>query len=100
MKLTKKTLMKLVEEVLNEQPPAPAAKPPAGGGEEDKPKKLKTDIPDSPFEPDVSKVVSILKKVLDRWKTKEYMSDKHRWQEYYKDILKVVKFLDGDDNGI
>ena len=99
IKLTKKTLIRLVEEVLNEQPPN--QQPPAkGGGEEETEKKLKIDIPDTPFEPDVQQIKDKLKQTLKQWEEKQYMSDKHRWQEYYKDILKVVKFLDGDDNGI
>ena len=41
-------------------------KPPAGGGggEDTKPKKLKIDIPDSPFEPDINQVKDRLKQFL------------------------------------
>ena len=79
--------------IKEEDPPA------AGGGEEEKPpepQKLKIDIPDSPFEPDVSQIKDQLKHVLKQWQVKQYMSDKHRWQEYYKDIFKLVKHLEGD----
>ena len=73
--------------------------PPAAGGGEEKPpepQKLKIDIPDSPFEPDVSQIKDQLKHVLKQWQVKQYMSDEHRWKEYYKDILKLVKHLDGE----
>ena len=72
--------------------------PPAGGGEDKppEPKKLKIDIPDSPFEPDVNQIKNQLKHILKQWEVKQYMSDKHRWQEYYRDIFKLVKHLDGD----
>ena len=79
---------------LNEQPT-----PPASGKEGDnapKPQKLKIDIPQTPFEPDVNQVKDELKKILKQWEVKQYPSDQHRWREYYKDILRVVKTLDGD----
>ena len=96
MKLTKKALKKLVEEVLNEQPPQqPASKPPEGGAE-DEPKPLKIDIPETPFEPDSTQIKDELKKILKKWKVKEYPSDKHRWVGYNKDIAKLVKALDGE----
>ena len=79
---------------LNEQPPQPSAQ-----DKEDKstePQKLKIDIPDSPFEPDVSQIKDQLKHVLKQWQVKQYMSDEHRWKEYYKDILKLVNHLSGD----
>ena len=59
-------------------------------------KELKIDIPDSPFEPDASQITTKLKDMLKQWETTPYMSDKHRWQEYYKDIAKLVKQLTGD----
>jgi hypothetical protein len=98
VKLTKKVLISLVEEVLNEQPPQPPKPSPAagGGGEEDKPKKLKIDIPDTPFEPDVSQIKDKLKHTLKQWEEKQYPSDEYRWKSYYKDILKLVRHLDGD----
>ena len=73
-------------------------KPPAGGGEDKpaEPKKLKIDIPDTPFEPDVSQVKDRLKQLLKQWKTQEYASDEIRWKLYYKDILKLVNKLDGE----
>ena len=85
---------KFVHRRLNEADP-----PPAGGGEEEKPpepQKLKIDIPDTPFEPDVSQIKDRLKHILKQWQVKQYMSDKHRWKEYYKDILKLVNHLNGD----
>ena len=72
-------------------------KPPTSGDDgPPKPEKLKIDIPDSPFEPDVSQIKDQLKHVLKQWQVKQYMSDEHRWKEYYKDILKLVKHLDGE----
>ena len=71
--------------------------PPAGGGEEEsKPKKLKIDIPDSPFEPDINQVKDRLKQILKQWKVQQYPSDEIRWKMYYKDLLKLVSQLDGD----
>ena len=93
MKLTKKTLRRLVEEVLNEQPPN--QKPPEGG-QAPKPKKIKTDIPETPFEPDVNQVKDRLKHILKTWETKQYPSDEIRWKLYYKDILRLVRHLEGD----
>ena len=74
-----------------------AEPPPAGGGEEPtKPKKLKIDIPDSPFEPDVNQIKDKLKQILKQWKVQQYPSDEIRWKMYYKDLLKLVSQLDGD----
>ena len=73
--------------------------PPAAGGGEEKPpepQKLKIDIPDSPFEPDVNQIKDKLKHTLKQWQVKQYMSDKHRWKDYYKDIQKIVNYLDGE----
>ena len=101
MKLNRTILRKLVEEVLNEQPPMPPKKkkpqpPQGGGGEGETSKELKIDIPDSPFNPDIGQVTSQLKDILKQWKVKEYPSDKHRWVEYYKDIVKFVQQIQGD----
>ena len=84
---------KFVHRRLNEAEP-----PPAGGGEEKppEPQKLKIDIPDSPFEPDVNQIKDKLKQILKQWKVKEYPSDEIRWKLYYKDILKLVNHLEGD----
>ena len=63
--------------------------PPAGG--EDKPpepKKLKIDIPDSPFEPDVNQVKDRLKQILQNWKKFGKANP--------NDIVTLIKFLDGD----
>ena len=101
MKLNRTILRKLVEEVLNEQPPAPPKKKPPqppqdGGGEGETSKELKIDIPDSPFNPDIGQVVSQLKDILKQWKVKQYPSDKHRWVEYHKDIVKLVQQIQGE----
>ena len=84
----------LNEKFIKEEDP-----PDAGGGEEEKPpepQKLKIDIPETPFEPDVNQVKDRLKQILKQWQVKQYMSDEHRWKEYYKDIVKLVKHLEGD----
>ena len=80
---------------LDEAPPQPPAQ---GGGEEkpSEPQKLKIDIPDSPFEPDVGQVKDRLKQILKQWQVKEYPSDEIRWKMYYKDILKLVNHLEGN----
>ena len=56
-----------------------------GGGEEKppEPQKLKIDIPDTPFEVDIQQVKDKLKQILKQWQVKNYMSDAHRWKEYY-----------------
>ena len=73
-------------------------KPPAGGGEDKppKPQKLKIDIPDTPFEPDINQVKDRLKQILKQWQVKEYPSDEYRWKSYYKDVQKLVNHLDGE----
>ena len=102
MKLTKQKIKEIIiEELLNEQPPMPPKKKPpqppqGGGGEGETSKELKIDIPDSPFNPDIGQVVSQIKDILKQWKVKEYPSDKHRWVEYYKDIVKLVQQIQGD----
>ena len=86
-----------LKKLLMEQPPQPPQKKPEGGGDEaPKPQKLKIDIPQTPFEPDVNQLKDELKKILKQWEIKQYPSDQHRWKEYYKDILRVVRTLDGD----
>ena len=74
------------------------ADPPPAGGEDKppEPQKLKIDIPDTPFEPDISQVKDRLKQILKQWQVKEYPSDEIRWKLYYKDILKLVNHLEGD----
>ena len=84
---------KFVHRRLNEaDPPQPA------GGEDKppKPQKLKIDISDSPFEPDVNQIKDKLKQMLKQWKVQQYPSDEIRWKMYYKDLLKIVSQLDGD----
>ena len=74
-------------------------KPPAQGGGEEKPpepQKLKIDIPDSPFEPDVNQIKDRLKQILKQWQVGEYPSDEYRWKSYFKDVQKLVNHLDGD----
>ena len=70
---------------LTEQPgpPKPTQK---GGGEEETEKKLKIDIPSSPFNPDASQITSELIKILKQWEIKEYPSDEIRWKLYFKEI--------------
>ena len=76
---------KFVHRRLNEAEP-----PPAGGGEDKppEPQKLKIDIPDSPFEPDVNQIKDRLKQILKNW------------QKFGKanpnDIVNLIKHLDGD----
>ena len=67
------------------------ADPPPAGGEEEKPpepQKLKIDIPDTPFEPDVNQVKDRLKQILKNW------------QKFGKanpnDIVTLIKYLDGE----
>ena len=85
---------KFVHRRLHEADPP---QPPAGGGEEEsKPKKLKIDIPDTPFEPDISQVKDRLKQILKQWATNQYPNDRVRWNDYFHDIEKLVKVLDGD----
>ena len=74
-------------------PPKPPA---AGGGEDTEPKKLKIDIPDSPFEPDINQLKDHLKNTLKQWGVKQYPSDEYRWKSYYKDVQKLVNYLGGD----
>ena len=64
--------------------------PPAGGGEEKpaEPKKLKIDIPDSPFEPDINQVKDRLKQILKQWKI--------AGKSNAGDIIKLVNYLDGE----
>ena len=63
--------------------------PPAGGGEEEsKPKKLKIDIPDTPFEPDINQVKDRLKQILKQWQKTGVTNP--------KDIVTLLKVLDGD----
>ena len=88
---------KFVHRRLHEADPP---KPPAGGGgEEEKPpepQKLKIDIPDTPFEPDINQVKDRLKQILKQWATNQYPNDRVRWNDYFHDIEKLVKVLDGD----
>ena len=64
--------------------------PPADGGEEKppEPQKLKIDIPDTPFEPDINQVKDRLKQILKQWKI--------AGKSNAGDIIKLVNYLDGD----
>ena len=84
---------KFVHRRLDEQPPQPSQDKEEKPSE---PEKLKINIPGSPFEPDASEITDTLKKILKQWEVKQYMSDEHRWKEYYKDILKLVKHFSGE----
>ena len=83
-----------LKKLLSEAEP-PKQKPPEGGGEE-KPQKLKINIPDSPFEPDPGEIIDSLKQVLKQWELKQYPSDVHRWKEYFIDIKKLIAKFEGE----
>ena len=87
---------KFVHRRLNEADPPP----PAGGGEDKppKPQKLKIDIPDTPFEPDINQVKDRLKQILKQWATNEYPNDRVRWNDYYHDIERLVKQFKNEKN--
>ena len=75
---------KFVHRRLHEADPP---KPPAGGGEDKppEPQKLKIDIPDSPFEPDINQVKDRLKQILKQWKI--------AGKSNAGDIIKLVNYL-------
>ena len=87
---------KFVHRRLHEADPP---KPPTGGGEDKppEPQKLKIDIPDTPFEPDINQVKDRLKHILKQWATNQYPNDRVRWNDYYHDIEKLYKTLAGDE---
>ena len=67
------------------------ADPPPTGGDEEKPaepQKLKIDIPDTPFEPDINQVKDRLKQILSQWQKAGVVNP--------KDIVTLIKYLDGD----
>ena len=81
-----------LKKLLMEQPPQPPQKKPEGGGDDaPKPQKLKIDIPQTPFEPDVNQVKDELKKILIKWAKIQYPNDRVRWNDYYHDIEKLYK---------
>ena len=97
MVIKMKDLIKQQNSILREKFIHEADPPPAGGEEKPpEPQKLKIDIPDSPFEPDVNQIKDKLKQILKQWKVQQYPSDEIRWKMYYKDLLKLVSQLDGD----
>ena len=57
---------------------------------------IKEDFSSNLDEQDSDTLIEALKNILKQWEIKQYPSDQHRWREYYKDILRVVKTLDGD----
>ena len=73
---------KFVHRRLHEADPPPAEEKPP------EPQKLKIDIPDTPFEPDVNQVKDRLKQILKNW------------QKFGKanpnDIVTLIKYLDGE----
>ena len=85
-----------LKDLLSEQPGQPPKPGGSKGGEEETEKKLKIDIPDTPFEPDVQQIKDQLKRILKQWEIKQYKSDEHRWKCYHRDISKLVKHLTGD----
>tara|TARA_Y100001963_G_C6563214_1_gene345325 strand:- start:349 stop:669 length:321 start_codon:yes stop_codon:yes gene_type:complete len=74
--------------------------PPTGGQEPPESKKLKIDIPSSPFEPDINQVKDQLKHILKKWEVQQYPSDEIRWKLYYKDIAKLVKQIEGESDEV
>ena len=94
--LREKFIHRRLHEADPPKPPAGGGKPPAGGDDAPKPQKLKIDIPDTPFEPDINQVKDRLKQILKQWATNEYPNDRVRWNDYFHDIEKLVKVLDGD----
>ena len=96
--------MKLIKlkDLLIEQPPKPGSQPPPkkDSDSEETEKKLKIDIPNTPFSPDAGQILSKLKHTLKRWSNVKYPNDRVRWQEYYKDIFKMVKQIEGDKGEI
>ena len=79
MKLTKSQLKEIIKGLIAEAEDTPEEP------------ELKTDIPDSPFGPDLDQVVDELKVIVKQWQKKEYRSDEMRWKSYYYDIAKLVK---------
>ena len=71
-------------------------KPAPGGQQPPESKKLKIDIPNSPFEPDVQQITEKLKRILKSWATNQYPNDRVRWNDYYHDIEKLYKHLTGE----
>ena len=57
------------------------------------------EIDDEDVEQDKEKesVIEELKQILAQWEEKEYDSDEDRWQEYYKDIEKLVDKHEGKE---
>ena len=62
---------------------------------------MEDDVEGEPVGPELSESTKAVQKdggtidkledILDTWETKQYPSDKARWEEYYNDIKKVVK---------
>jgi len=62
--------------------------------------KVKTNIPESPFDMDIDQIIDGLKGILRRWKEKKYSSDENRWKSYYQDIVKFIDHVAGDKNEV
>ena len=60
----------------------------SGEEESSEPSKLKIDIPDSPFEPDINQVKDRLKQILKQWKI--------AGKSDAGDIIKLITYLDGE----
>ena len=91
-----------LKDLLFEQPPRPGQQPPkksppaaGGGGEEETEKKLKINIPDTPFNPDAEQITSELLRILQSWEINQYPNDRVRWNDYYHDIETLVKKIKG-----
>ena len=90
-----------LKDLLFEQPPRPASPSgKSGGQEEPEEKPLKTDIPDSPFSPDIQQVLDKLEQILLTWEKKQYKSDESRWKNYYFDIKKLVSTIHGEKDEV
>ena len=62
--------------------------------------KVKTNVPESPFDMDIDQIVDELKDILRRWKGKKYSSDENRWKSYYQDIIKFISHVSGEGNEV
>ncbi len=74
--------------------------PPTGGQQPPESKKLKIDIPNSPFEPDAQQITDKLKQILTSWADNVYPNDRVRWSDYYHDIERLVKQIEGQTDEV
>ena len=78
-----------LKNLLKEQP---EEKPKQSQGDDaPKPQPVKTDIPNSPFEPDTNQVKNELEKIIKKIKTSEYVSNDERFKDLYGSIIKLIK---------